>query len=412
MEITNLRQEQPPRPLLATMFQRGYHLHLSTGSGQADQLPRSQSNTGASQAGSARNRNRSTTPDPSSGRSSNQLSIGNTTSHPQSSRSTSGKVPVIPELEIQPPSSPTSLLNEPISAGHLKMYAKKLCEDNNVPTGEVMCFIDSGNIFYMLIDLKVTLIKLCEGNKASKMQELKDALESKDFELVRGQRRLLRIFLIGISNYKSASLEELFSAYLLPSLKQDMRAKIGRELDVNIEQLERDLFDNNCAPGFNDQALPETRANVNCAPGVRNMNGTNPDGEELGDQTRAQLDGGDADREDEELNGPGNNIESTTVLQDDPLDSGFGLVEGIPAQYNNTIRFWNFVDHSLLTMHQKVKESFPIPAKQEKELQKLFIKIFQADLAEFPGGKKISKLISKMNPHWQTAIQNRLIWAT
>lgn len=73
---------------------------------------------------------------------------------------------MIPELEIQPPSSPTSLLNEPISAGvrwcrdsrtsdpikltpqrtkHLKMYAKKLCEDNNVPTGEVMCFIDVGS---------------------------------------------------------------------------------------------------------------------------------------------------------------------------------------------------------------------------------------------------------------------------
>ncbi|KAG1797046.1 uncharacterized protein HD556DRAFT_1441211 [Suillus plorans] len=464
-------------------------------------------------------------------------------SHPQSSRSTSGEVPVIPELEIQPPSSPTSSLNEPISAGvrrrrdsrtsdpikltpqctkHLKMYAKKLCEDNDVPTGEVMCFIDSGDIFYMLIDLKVTLIKLCEGNKASKMQELKDALESKDFEnglfnrlfacmlspnimayvtdtqshimdfitshcdvfkiplgiledvelraqlgksvtklltsirsaiktaasfyffaatliiiiavalarsgsgmevdsthwnrvallLVRGQRHLLRIFLIGISDYKSASLEELFSAYLLPSLKQDMRAKIGCELDVNIEQLERDLFNDNRAPGFNDQALPETRANVNCAPGVRNTNGTNLDGEELGDQTRAQLDGGDADGEDEELNGPGNNIESTTVLQDDPLDSGFGLVEGIPAQYNNTIRFWNFVDHSLLTMRQTVKESFPIPAEQEKELQKLFIEIFQADLAEFPGGKKVSKLISKTNPRWQTAIQNGLIWAT
>jgi len=65
-------------------------------------------------------------------------------------------------------------------------------------------------------------------------------------------------------------------------------------------------------------------------------------------------------------------------------------------------------------------------AEEEKELQKyvfigpcsytswflirLFIEIFQADLAEFPGGKKISKLISKTNPGWQTAIQNRLIW--
>lgn len=83
------------------------------------------------------------------------------------------------------------------------MYAKKICEDNDVPTGDIMCFIDvrkfcqtigivvladsglmqSGDIFFMLIDLKITLIKLCEVNRAKRMQELKDALESKDFEV-------------------------------------------------------------------------------------------------------------------------------------------------------------------------------------------------------------------------------------
>ncbi|KAG2125269.1 hypothetical protein BD769DRAFT_1669010 [Suillus cothurnatus] len=56
------------------------------------------------------------------------------------------------------------------------------------------------------------------------------------------------------------------------------------------------------------------------------------------------------------------------------------------------------------------KESSSNLAEEEKELQKLLIEIFQADLAEFPGGKKILKLISKTNPGWQTAIQNRLIW--
>ncbi|KAG1856581.1 hypothetical protein C8R48DRAFT_775984 [Suillus tomentosus] len=94
------------------------------------------------------------------------------------------------------------------------------------------------------------------------------------------------------------------------------------------------------------------------------------------------------------------------------MDSRFGMVEGTPAQYTNTIRFWNFVDHSLLVMHQIFKEASSIPAEQEKELQKLFIEIFQADLAEFPGGKKVSKLISRMNPCWQTAIQTKLIWTT
>jgi type III secretory pathway component EscU len=79
-----------------------------------------------------------------------------------------------------------------------------MCEDNDVPIRDVMYFIDirkfcqtigvvvsadsglmqSGNIFFMLIDLKITLIKLCKGNRAKKMQELKDALESKDFKVI------------------------------------------------------------------------------------------------------------------------------------------------------------------------------------------------------------------------------------
>ncbi|KAG2119031.1 uncharacterized protein F5147DRAFT_767775 [Suillus discolor] len=122
-------------------------------------------------------------PDPGSGSSSNYLSAGGhgNTSHSPNHRSTtpSGDGPAVPGLEVQPPSSPTSSLNEPISTA---TYAKKMCEDNDIPTGDVMCFIDSGDIFFMLIDLKITLIKLCEVNRAKRMQELKDALESKDFE--------------------------------------------------------------------------------------------------------------------------------------------------------------------------------------------------------------------------------------
>jgi hypothetical protein len=87
-------------------------------------------------------------------------------SRPQSSRSTSGEVLEIPEVGIQPPSSPTLSLDEPISAGirrrrdsgpsnhgdptkltpqhtkRLKMHAKKACEENEVPQDEVMTFID------------------------------------------------------------------------------------------------------------------------------------------------------------------------------------------------------------------------------------------------------------------------------
>ncbi|KAG1761024.1 hypothetical protein EDD22DRAFT_954434 [Suillus occidentalis] len=365
---------------------------MSSGGGQSsrspsqgDQLSRPQSNTGASQAGSTRNR--SITPDPGSGRSSNYLSIGGhgNNSRPQSSRSTSGEVLEIPEVGIQPPSSPTLSLDEPLSARirrrrdsgpsnhgdptklmpqrtkRLKMHAKKACEENDIPQDEIMTFIDTGDIFYMLIDLKITLIKLCEGNKAKKMQELKDALESKDFEnglynrlfacmlspnitayvtdtqchimdFISKNREIFKIppgllddvelraqlgkvvtkLLTNIRsaikgglttsivkrtsiadvtrslarsgsgmecninincNYKTASIEDLFSAYLIPSLKQDLRDKVARELSINVGQLEEDLF---------DADLDGTNVTGNSTQAPTQVNGQN--GADMGDE--------------------------------------------------------------------------------------------------------------------------------
>ncbi|KAG2121100.1 hypothetical protein DEU56DRAFT_760796 [Suillus clintonianus] len=527
------------------MFQRGYRLRPSSGGGQnpsspGRQSPRPRSNTGVSPAGSSRNR--STTPDPGSSRSSSHLSVGGhgNIAHPQSSCSTSGEALEIPRVGIQPPSSPTTSLDEPISAGirrrrdsgpsnhgdptkltpqrtkRLKIYAKKACEENDVPHEEVMTFIDSGDIFYMLLDLKITLIKFSEGNAVKRLQELKDALESKDFENglynrlfacmlspnitayvtdtqshimdfisknrdifkippgllddveLRAQlgkavtklltnirsamktalttsivkrtsiadvtrslarsgsgmevdsthwnrmaflRRLLRIFLIGVSDYKTASIEDLFSAYLIPSLKQDLRDKVARELHIDIGQLERELFDADLdyvpQTGVTPSQAP-MEANGNHTPGARwDENDAGMGDEQRVDQGGEQQDDLDVNGGDEESNVSGG---ASPVLLDDPLDSGFGLVEGTPVRYNSTTKFWNFVDYSLSNMRKMADDSSSIVTEKEKELQKLFIEIFQADLAEFPGGKKVSKLISKTNPRWQTTIQSGLIW--
>ncbi|KAG2336389.1 hypothetical protein BDR05DRAFT_1005925 [Suillus weaverae] len=368
------------------------------------------------------------------------------TSRPQNSRSTSGEGPAIPELEVQSPSSPTSSLDEPISTAvrrhrndrtshygdptkltpqrtkRLKMHAKMLCEDNEVPTGEVMSFIDTNldrknglynrlfacmlspniiayvtdtqlhimdfitshcNVFKippgMLEDVELraqlgkSVTKLLTGNRSAiktalttsvvKRTSIADVtralarsgsgmeVDSTHWNRIALLWRLLRIFLIGISDYKR------------------LRDKVERELgvNINIEQLEGDLFDDNHVPESNNEASPETPANDNHAPSARrNENGADMDDEELEDQSVVWLGDGDAHGEDEELNAPGNNDENG----DDPLDSGFGLVEGIPARYSNTIRFWNFVDHSLLIMRQMSKESSWTPAEQDKELQK------------------------------------------
>ncbi|KAG2051956.1 hypothetical protein BDR06DRAFT_1059594 [Suillus hirtellus] len=336
------------------------------------------------------------------------------------------------------------------------MYAKKMSKDNDVPTGEV-----TGNIFYMLIDLKIMLIKLCEGNKMKRMQELKDALESKDFkvtmdfitthcdvfkippgmledvelraQLGKSVTKLLTEIHSVIKNaltmsvVKRTSIADVMRALARSgsgmevdsthwnriAFLQDMWGKVEHELGVNIKQLENKLFGTDHMLGSNNQAPLDTPTDDDHVPSARRIeNSANMDDNELENQSGAQQGDGDANGEEEELNGPRNSVETAAVLLDDPLDSRFRLVEGIPAWYTNTIRFWNFVDHSLLIMCQISKEASSIPAKQEKELQKLFIEIFQADLTEFPGGKKVSKLISRMNPHWQTAIQTKLIWTT
>ncbi|KAG2752440.1 hypothetical protein P692DRAFT_20871392 [Suillus brevipes Sb2] len=145
--------------------------------------------------------------------------------------------------------------------------------------------------------------------------------------------RLLQIFLIGISNYKSASINELFSPYLILSLKQDMWGKVERELGVNIEQLENELFGTDHALGSNNQASLDTPTDDDHAPSARRIeNSANMDDNELENQSGVQQGDGDANGEEEELNGPGNSVETAAVLLDDPLDSRFGLVEGIPAR--------------------------------------------------------------------------------
>jgi hypothetical protein len=186
--------------------------------------------------------------------------------------------------------------------------------------------------------------------------------------LVLGQRRLLRIFLIGVSDYKTASIEDLFSAYLIPSLKQDLRDKVAHELSIDVGQLEEDLF---------DADLDGTNVTGNSSQAPTQVNGQN--GADMGDEQHVDQNGAEQDdinaNEEDESSNANSGANSTNsangaVLPDNPLDSGFGLVEGMPVRYNSTIKFWNFVDDSLSAMCRIADESSSIATEQEKELQK------------------------------------------
>ncbi|KAI6141701.1 hypothetical protein BKA82DRAFT_164482 [Pisolithus tinctorius] len=65
----------------------------------------------------------------------------------------------------------------------LKTYAKELCKDLSIEEKVVFDFINTGNLFSMLVDIKATFVKYNASNKASELQALQETLTSKDFKV-------------------------------------------------------------------------------------------------------------------------------------------------------------------------------------------------------------------------------------
>ncbi|OJA16731.1 hypothetical protein AZE42_12852 [Rhizopogon vesiculosus] len=104
------------------------------------------------------------------------------------------------------PGSSDGSLEEPVSAGvhrqrtdsgaglgdptmltpsrtkRLKMYARKVAEENDVPEQGLFDFVDTGGIYYMLIDLKVCMMKIDSTRKTTILADIKELLNSKDFK--------------------------------------------------------------------------------------------------------------------------------------------------------------------------------------------------------------------------------------
>ncbi|KAI6137705.1 hypothetical protein BKA82DRAFT_35783 [Pisolithus tinctorius] len=84
---------------------------------------------------------------------------------------------------------------------HLKTYAKKLCKDLSIEEKAVFNFIDTGDLFSMLVDIKATFVKYNASNKASELQALQETLTSKDFEIGLSSRLLACILSPNITAY-------------------------------------------------------------------------------------------------------------------------------------------------------------------------------------------------------------------
>ncbi|KIJ04415.1 hypothetical protein PAXINDRAFT_22297 [Paxillus involutus ATCC 200175] len=109
---------------------------------------------------------------------------------------------------LRPAASDASSLDEPVSAGvrrprdtssddpgndltclsprrikRLKVHAKKLADDLQIPNKSLIEFIETGDLFLMLVDMKASLVKYELSNQTNQLQALQDTLSSKDFEL-------------------------------------------------------------------------------------------------------------------------------------------------------------------------------------------------------------------------------------
>ncbi|KAI6008548.1 hypothetical protein EDC04DRAFT_2907034 [Pisolithus marmoratus] len=68
-------------------------------------------------------------------------------------------------------------------AKHLKLYAKRVTEVNQISERDLMEFIDMGDVLYMLVDIKAHLIKSDTTKQTNQFQALQDMLRGKDFEV-------------------------------------------------------------------------------------------------------------------------------------------------------------------------------------------------------------------------------------
>ncbi|KIN98712.1 hypothetical protein M404DRAFT_157277, partial [Pisolithus tinctorius Marx 270] len=65
----------------------------------------------------------------------------------------------------------------------LKVHAKKLADDLQIPDKSLLEFIETGDLFLMLVDMKASLVKYELSNQTHQLQALQDTLSSKDFKL-------------------------------------------------------------------------------------------------------------------------------------------------------------------------------------------------------------------------------------
>ncbi|KAG1907828.1 uncharacterized protein F5891DRAFT_938555, partial [Suillus fuscotomentosus] len=217
----------------------------------------------------------------------------------------------------------------------------------------------------------------------------------------------LRIFLIGVGNYKAIPLEDLYSSSLKPSLHADLHAKITMALNCEAD-MDADKDDQQHTEHAEDD--------------MDHMNDKGSEGE-LGMSNEADDDGNLGGGEHMMDNGEEEQNQDEETIQQEPEgnednNAGSGFIKGKngkPPKFTSA-KFWNYVDCSLEAVRQAAREEAgPDYAKSarcvyENAVRNILIEYFQMDLVEFPGSMVVPKLLKTTSPQWQTTIQDSLLW--
>ncbi|KAG2357835.1 hypothetical protein BDR07DRAFT_1379827 [Suillus spraguei] len=337
----------------------------------------------------------------------------------------------------------------PSHTKRLKIYAKKVAEENDVPEQGLFNFIDTGGIYYMLIDLKsfikdnssifkvplslfedIHLSALFASIVSDLLSSIRGSMKSKLLSSIRkcmsimdtvkslahgcikvdaahwnrlAFLRCLRIFMIGTGDHRVLLLKTLYSHSLISSLHSAVCARIRPKLGIDIDSIEHELYGDEV-----DYNIPDSASATNEPQEINDTdaggficNGNSPETGGLDENLGGNGDM-DLDYEPEDNEGV-----DTTVLNGRPLhsdNSGFG----------DNGKIWNFVNISLENIRKIAKEEAAADQSgctgYETAFRQIQVEYFQQDLTEFPSNMVIPKLLASNAPQWQTTLQNTLLW--
>ncbi|KAG1726442.1 uncharacterized protein EDB91DRAFT_1254345 [Suillus paluster] len=222
-------------------------------------------------------------------------------------------------------------------------------------------------------------------------------------------RWCLQICLIGISDFKTIPLKDLYSTSLIPSLHRDLHVKIAEALNCNVgidacetnEQhanaTEGNTFDldHQCSTG-------ELGATYDRGDDLGECDATDDHGDNFGEGDHTM----DNQEEDEFCENRDDEKEETGQQEPEVDDGGSGFIQGTNSKHPKftSTKFWNFMDCSLKAIHKAAREEAGDyegagRGAYENAVQNILVEYFQMDLVEFPGSMVVPKLLATTSPH-------------